>query len=137
MSLINNDRDMQNFLCDLRSPGEFSQKDLGEIALALPISHLAAALYAHSGREPFTRADTHDKKADLVARLLHAWCLSPDLRFGQLVGNLSCNQAFGKYSGPDDCDPFFIEDGVLAERADAAAGVVTLKARRGYTPPTE
>lgn len=134
MSVINNDRDMKSFLSDLRSPGEFSQKDLTAIALALPVSHLAAALYAHSGAEPFTRADTHEKKADLVARVLHAWCLSPDLRFGQLVGNLSC--APGAESA-DDCDPFFIEDGVLAERADAAAGVVTLKARRGYTPPTE
>lgn len=138
MSLINNDRDMKSFLSDLRSPGEFSQEDLTAIALALPVSHLAAALYAHSGAEPFTRADTHDKKADLVARLLHAWVLSPELRFGELVTNLSCSLVEGRGV---DCDPFLIEDGVLAGRADVAArggryqlGVVTPP---GDTPPTE
>lgn len=134
MSLINSDRDMQKFLSELRSPGEFSAKDLADIALALPVSHLAAALYANAGGEPFTRADTHEKKADGVARLLHAWCLDPDLRFGQLISNFSHEP--GSHDA-DDCDPFYIEDGLLAERADAAAGVVTLKARRGYTPPTE
>lgn len=123
MSLINNDRDMQSFLCDLRSSGEFTAKDLADIALSLPVSHLAAALYAHSGRETFVRAKTHEQKADVIARLLHAWCLNPDLRLGQLVSNLS----YDKLSGPDDCDPFYIEDGALAERADALAGVVTIK----------
>lgn len=124
MSLINNDRDMQSFLCDLRSPGEFTAKDLADIALVLPVHVLAAALYAHSGRETFVRAKTPEQKADVIARLLHAWCLNPELRLGQLVSNLSSNIANG---GTRCFDPYYIEDSVLAERADALAGVVTIK----------
>lgn len=115
MTLINNDRDMKKLLDDLRL-GEFSDKDLADIALSLPVSHLAAALYANSGSEPFVRADTHDKKADVIARLLHAWILNPEWRLGQLISNLSSNIANG---GSRGIDPYYIEDGALAERADA------------------
>lgn len=116
MTLINNERDMKKLLDDLRV-GEFSAIDLHDIALALPVNVLAAALYAHSGRETFVRAKTHEQKADVIARLLHAWLLNPDWRFGQLVGNICANGV----------DAYFIEDGALAARADALAGVVTIK----------
>jgi hypothetical protein len=115
MTLINNDRDMRKLLDDLRV-GEFSARDLQAIALTLPVSVLAAALYANAGGETFKRAGTHDQKADVVARLLHAWCMSPELRLGQLVSNLSSNIANGSTRG---IDPYYIEDGELAERADA------------------
>lgn len=126
MTLINNDRDMKKLLDDLRV-GEFSARDLQAIALSLPVSVLAAALYANSGSVPFVRADTHDKKADVIARLLHAWCLNPNLRLGQLV-HVLCQR------GDSPIDSFYIEDGELAERADALAGVVTLRAEP--KPPT-
>lgn len=126
MTLINNDRDMKKLLDDLRV-GEFSATDLHDIALALPVNVLAAALYARSGVETFTRASDDIQKADVIARLLHAWCLNPDLRLGQLVSILSCKE--DPLSG-DDCDPFYTEDGELAARADTLAGVVTIKGLR-------
>lgn len=115
MSLINNDRDMESFLCDLRCPGEFSAKDLSNIALALPVSVLAAALYAHSGREK----KTNEQKADIIARLLHCWCLEPEQRLGQLIIN----------SVGVKKDLFFVEDDCLARLAEAFA--------QGDPAPTE
>lgn len=126
MTLINNDRDMKKLLDDLRL-GEFSARDLQAIALTLPVSVLAAALYANAGAESFTRASTHDQKADVIARLLRAWCFNPEWRLGQLVVNLCCSESA---ENPNDCDPFYVEDGVLAESADALSGVVTLRAMR-------
>lgn len=122
MSLINNDRDMKKLLDDLRV-GEFSARDLQAIALHLPVSVLAAALYANAGAESFTRASTHDQRADVVARLLHAWCLNPTLRLGQLISILSVPEDSRDGSNHD---PFYVEDGVLAERADQLAGAVTV-----------
>jgi hypothetical protein len=111
MSLINNDRDMKKLLDDL-SVGEFSAKDLQDIALLLPVWVLASALYAHAGDEGIERAQTPGQKSDVIARVLHAWCLHPDLRLGQLIVNVS---------DPPDCDPFYLEDGELARRLDKLA----------------
>jgi hypothetical protein len=108
MSLINNDRDMKKLLDDLRV-GEFSATDLKHIALTLPVHVLAAALYANSSNDSFSRADTHDRKADIIARLLHCWLLAPEQRLGQLIIN-ACGVKR---------DLFFVEDDYLARLAEA------------------
>ncbi len=117
---------MKKLLVVLRV-GEFSERDLYDIAYLLPASVLAAALCAKSSSETFIRAGTPEQKADVVVRLLFAWSLNPEWRFGQLVANLCRNS---ESENPCGCDPFYVEDGVLAESADALAGVMTLRALR-------
>lgn len=112
MSLINNDRDMKKLLDDLRV-GEFSARDLQAIALHLPVSVLAAALYANAGAESFTRAGTPDQKADVIARLLHSWVLNPELRLGELITAATIRP------GACDNDLDFVEDSDLVRALES------------------
>lgn len=54
------------------------------------------------------RADTPEKKIEFLNSLLEVWINNPQLRFGQLIGNVY-NYASGK-------DPYYEEDDVFIQK---------------------
>lgn len=110
MSIVNDDRDLETLCVDIRT-GDLSDKDLHQIADALPAELLAETfLRRFTQIFPRGRAELRSQKLAVIARLMLAWEKHPGERLGQFIVNahrsFSSRRAMNKML-------FYIEDDSL------------------------